>query len=513
MSDSRQEFLHTVGFFLATIVLCWTYSLGELPLLVDNQHYFFMAERAASGVPPHVSHFDPKNALSILISAVAIAAGRWFGIDDIFAARIISIVFAAAAIASIWLLAKRLSGRNFVGTIAATIALRSHRYLLMAAMGARPKVFLVFFVVWSFLAVGRRQVVRAGAVVCLAFLCWQPALLLAPLALVALLVSRPVAASPTDKPSIAVELNRWVSTTCLFVSGFFVPLFLYGLYFALNGALDEYLFQAYQFPAEYMTRMSEGWGGIRLHALWILRMKNGVSLRTIIPAIYMAAVIGFFFFYLFYPERWYLRARQSALFAYFTSAAPVCLLFSLVNFQGFPDRFFIEPFIVTLFAWVVSVPLSRLGWSSSRETTVAWIGAVIVVAIAFVADGYDPRTQLTLGEQKSVAREVGSRYLDQGKSVYALGCTHLLAFNHVDNYVKYGFFFRGVPRFFADHYGGNARPIRNGKMPDVILYSRARKLPGRSWVTEEYVEVPMANSGRQGFSVLERRSEAPDQSR
>ena len=93
----------TVGFmtlfFALSIVVCLLRGPAGMALLADNQHYFFIAERAASGVAPHLSQFDPKNALSLLITAAAIKVSRLSGIgDDLAAARWISILFCSAAV-------------------------------------------------------------------------------------------------------------------------------------------------------------------------------------------------------------------------------------------------------------------------------------------------------------------------------------------------------------------------------------------------------------------------------
>ncbi|MFN2377191.1 MAG: hypothetical protein ABR538_11685, partial [Candidatus Binatia bacterium] len=84
---------------LAAAAFFWRLDALERPLRADNQLYFFMAERAASGVPPHVSHVDSKNQLGVLVTAAAIAGGRAVGADDVVASRVVSIAAAAAAVA------------------------------------------------------------------------------------------------------------------------------------------------------------------------------------------------------------------------------------------------------------------------------------------------------------------------------------------------------------------------------------------------------------------------------
>src|SRR5262245_35580044 len=81
-----------LGVVLAAITLlqCWRYEPLSRPITVDDQVYFYISERAAAGVPPHVSLVDHKHQLTALLSAAAMSAGRPLGIDDVIAARVLS---------------------------------------------------------------------------------------------------------------------------------------------------------------------------------------------------------------------------------------------------------------------------------------------------------------------------------------------------------------------------------------------------------------------------------------
>src|SRR5262245_17270267 len=100
-------------FFVVALPICALgYRVTRTPIAIDNQTFFYMAERAASGVPPHVSVINHKQALAHLLSAAAIAAGRHFGIDDVYAARTLSIAVGATTVAGTCALALRLIGSN-----------------------------------------------------------------------------------------------------------------------------------------------------------------------------------------------------------------------------------------------------------------------------------------------------------------------------------------------------------------------------------------------------------------
>ena len=91
MATSRAARLFGLLAFLLGVVACLTRDPADLPLTLDNQQYFFIAERAASGVPPHVSLFDSKHQAGMLLSAAAIRVGRGLGLGDVHAARVASI--------------------------------------------------------------------------------------------------------------------------------------------------------------------------------------------------------------------------------------------------------------------------------------------------------------------------------------------------------------------------------------------------------------------------------------
>jgi hypothetical protein len=70
---------HAVLFGLA-LWLLRLYEPFDRPITIDNQLYFYVAERVAAGVPPHLSLVDHKHALSAMLSGWAMWPGRVFGL-------------------------------------------------------------------------------------------------------------------------------------------------------------------------------------------------------------------------------------------------------------------------------------------------------------------------------------------------------------------------------------------------------------------------------------------------
>src|SRR5690242_16686624 len=131
-----------VAWAIVAALACWRLDPVTRPITGDNQLYFYLAERAASGVAPHVSLVDTKSQLGVLVTAASIAAGRVGGEDDVAASRAASIAFAALAVVLAAELATLLAGSTAAGHIAALALIAARGFADHAAVGSNPKVFL-----------------------------------------------------------------------------------------------------------------------------------------------------------------------------------------------------------------------------------------------------------------------------------------------------------------------------------------------------------------------------------
>jgi len=459
----------------------------DLPLTSDNQHYFFIAERAAAGVPPHVSQFDPKNELSGLLSAAAIRAGDVAGIDEVHATRTLSLVVTALSVAlagwAAWLI-----GGPLAAHLASVLMLEASGFLYMGSMGCRPKVFLVFFSLAALVAVARRNHAVAGLAGASAFLCWQPGLLLVPVVAAALRFSG--------------GRDRWLR----FSAGVTIPIVLYHGYFLAKGALAPMLEQAYRVPAmysDYAIRPLSASLNWLTHAL-AAPLGGATPGRLLLACLLSAWLIA-----ASSPRRAVsTMLRRPGLLCCFV-LANLTVLFTLVDYQGYPDTFFCLPFLAVLAATVIAGSVKALAERTGlRLGGRATLGAAVVAAVVLAvgARGWSrfPR-QFSLADQYRLGREVG-KLISYGYTIYAVGCTHLLAFNRVNNYVPYGYFFRRINRFIVDEARRTTgrrvyMPLVDGRLPEVILLSRWFIPWGRTWLERDYQEVTTRDYRRQGISV------------
>jgi hypothetical protein len=482
---TRTDLAHGIFFFLFYVAVLVLGS-KDMPLLADNQHYFFIAERAASGVAPHVSQFDPKNALGMLITAGAIDIGRALGIDDVVASRVVSVLAGGIALGLVWPLAHAIAGSVTAAWVAVVGMLSLERFAAMSAMGSQPKVFLVAFLEASLLSVAYGHAALAGLTAAAAFLCWQPAGVL--------LVAGPA--------SLLVERGG-VRRAAAFIVAASVPIILYEVYFVYHGAVAEQIEQALIFPARYMDSFPATLRPVLRRGSWVFAVAQGVDESSFIP---LAALVALVIFWVQILRRstpvaraFYGRADR----IYFALVGHVALLCCFVSFQGFPDRFWLDPLMAIAAGWLVAAVADLL---TSWLAAVPWHriakGACIAaIAIMLVAGRWNFRDMDGLAAQRRAAEALGE-IMRAGYTVYAVGCTHLLAFNHTNNFTPFGFYFRGVSDYLhAKTHGRGYVPLRDGKMPDVILVSRGTYLDKQPWFEREYMRSRRAEFSSQLVQV------------
>lgn len=171
---------------------------------------------------------DPENALNSLLAGAAIYLGRFVGMDDLLASRLVSMTAASAAVVGVWRLSFQLRPRLWASIYSAAVMLSCSRFFYHAAMGERPKIFLVCFVVLALERYAAGGLFFAGFFAAAAFLSWQPGAVV----LLTILGS-------------ACLVSDWRTTVPRILAGFFTGLLLYESYFLYHGALGDQLYQSY----------------------------------------------------------------------------------------------------------------------------------------------------------------------------------------------------------------------------------------------------------------------------
>jgi hypothetical protein len=467
----------SVTLFALGLWTCRLYQPFGRAITLDNQLYFYIAERVAAGVPPHVSLIDHKHALSAMLSGWAMLLGRCVGADDVVSVRLLSMVLAATLPATLWVLAMRLTRQPLVAHITAFVALSFDDFFVQAASGVRPQLFMAVFMVYSFAALGARRYTLAGASAVASFLCWQPALLV-------------FAASST-----AIALERSSKRALMrYVAGGIVVLLLYEGYFWWHGALREQLFQAYVMPSELGAYKHKPlWDGI----VFVLRDGRwGAGWWVVIPAVYLVTVALSVLEPLYRWRPFFARLRTNALPGALTATSALALVFTLIDHQAYPDRYFLQPFIALANGLVWGGVISWMCEQTGPDRRVSMAVGLAVFVLGAVLVATDARTsypgdrRITLAQQRELANRVAALRRQYGP-VWAVGCAHLLALRRTGNYDFAGLVIDPKVRHYlqsmADEEG--YRP-GNGTMPVVILTSRGGEAAAFPWLRREYWPVP-----------------------
>lgn len=143
----------------------------------DLGTFVYGGEHVADGVPPYRGIFNSVGPLADLLPGIAIRLGDLVGLDPILSARVGFLVVSALCVAALYLLAVDVFDSRAAGWIAATALLASGEFIQLASSGPREKTPMVLFVIGALLMIRRRRWFAAGALVALATLTWQPALL------------------------------------------------------------------------------------------------------------------------------------------------------------------------------------------------------------------------------------------------------------------------------------------------------------------------------------------------
>jgi len=451
---------------LAPLAAAWLYDFWNQPLLLDNQHYFYVAERAASGVPPHISNFDPKHHASSLLAAIGVTVGRPLGLDDVRATRVVSLLIYGAGMAATWLAALAMT-RSPLSAHAAAAAMWSFAmFSWHASMGSQPKVYLALFMLAALWTLARGRPTWCGVFGALAYLCWQPGVVVFGAAGLAFLI-------PPGRVRNVLRL----------AAGALLTLVVYETYFFAHGwnTVREQWFQTFVFPAEYMRHQSGGFRGLMPagEILWrAWRASFGASTFVAIAALVLLLLS--LLAMPFAPRRAVRFVRERPVWLGWGLCTAVSVGFTYYDHQGPPDLFFMLPFLaIGLAGALAAVAAATVRVNATFGRFVAC--AIGVAAFAWgvhaglrgaqrlhrsdVNAGYDLDDQYALSGRVAKLRKAG-------QTVFAVRCTHLMGMAHLENHVNYGLMFPGLQDYLTQRGTRDFDPQRAGQWPDVVLAAR-----------------------------------------
>ncbi len=461
---------------------------------MDNQLYFFAADRVADGIPPHISLVDHKHALSTMLSGWATAAGRAAGVDGMLAPRCLSVATACASVAGLWFAALKLSGRRVHAHLSALTMLAFGDFFFQAAAGYRPKVFMVVFIVAALLAYFHRRFVTAGAVSAAAFLCWQPAGVV--------LAGLGAGLLPGPRPH---------RTVLHLAAGALVAVLAYQSYFFFHGVMGEQLYQTYGMHADVRQHRMPPIGE-SIDFLIALGLAHRDLAGRLIGVSFLVGLALGGLWVVSRPLRALRMAREGSPWIGFSLAAAGAVAFTMIDHQAYPDMFVLHPFIALGVGWLLVVFCDHAAGSQgyARLIRVPLLGLCMVTMAFAVNDRRDlfPVGGETRADQEAVAKHMDLLAEEHGP-VWAIGCVHLLAYLHRDNHSKFGMLLDPRVAEYAVRSGnGSFLPLEKGVPPGVILVARSDVRGVVPWLEDRYVlrNYPMFRS--RGINVWIRRDPA-----
>jgi len=479
-------------FFVAGLAICLVQDPQRRPFAADNQIYYFISERVASGIPPHASLVDHKNALGAMLSGAGIRVGRAVGVDDVMAARAVSILVAAATVALVWTVVEAVSGSLIAAHLGASVMLVFGDYFQQAGQGVRPKVFMAFFMVLALAAFVRGKPARAGVWAAATFLCWQPALLIvACLGLVTLLAP-----------------GSWAATVRL-GAGAIAAFLVYEAYFLRHGILGEQLYQVYVMSTEEEAAypIKPFFESVRFiigMGLWRQdwsRTFTVVFLGSMVASAAAALVL---------PRRMWTWLRARPELAAVLACAWAALAFTMINHQAYPDMFFLYPYVAIASGLVFGTAIEAIpgpAWTTALRWGLATACAVAILNVAWARRTMFHVRRGGLADQYALARQV-DMLRDHHGSIWAIGCPHLLALNRQGNVSRFGLVIDPNVRTYMRRTGTNGvfRPRdERGELPGVILVSRGGERRVIPWLPHYYRAIDNESFRRQGVRIWLRR--------
>ncbi|MGH9825046.1 MAG: hypothetical protein ACREDR_17590, partial [Blastocatellia bacterium] len=428
--------------FLCTVVVCFLYRPLNQPESGDASIYDYIAQAILRGQLPYRDVIDPKGPGGMYLSAFGLLIGRFLGIADVAAIRLLHILMFGLLSAATYLVARLYLKSNRAALLAFLLPLLPWRFVIMMISGTQPKLPMMLFGLLVLLAIERDRPFWAGALSMLSCLCWQPGLLFGGVAF--LIFSR--------------YLTSWKDLRAFkVVAGAAIPLGLVLLYFHHKGALSD--FANWTFVYDYTAFMPSGEKPLAtsLVHFW------SVSLRFFEKEIGAALIaVPGFIWYLARRVRTVIAARSLAKRADIYMDAVVIpplvyFAFCMLNFQSGPDLIPFLPFVGIFGAFFIieflNVAGSRLKMRNPATVRLAEsrVFGVIVCLIFLATLVHGLRYQLphpTLADQRrDVALVEG--YLRPGDKVYIHETAEVLVLLNLPNLNPYVAFDSG-----ADDYIG-----------------------------------------------------------
>lgn len=474
-------FLPLLVFALAALVFSF-YGLRR-SLTREDASYLYGAQRLVDGVPPYLGIVDLKGPMAQILPALGVIVARAAGWSDLAASRILFLVLGSLAVVSVFYLGKTLFQSHRAALLAALTFLGFAPFGARAASGPSAKIPMVLFETLCLLFTCQRRWFLAGLTGALSALIWQPTAIF-PAAALFLAATQPRA-------------ERWPAIARV-LGGIGLLLLPTGAYFALHGALDDMLNATVLFQLRYRE----------LPSLITAVSDSVFALGRVVLVNYHASLMPIFIglatvVYMLVARAPFSRSVRDLLsrdpFAPILVTFPIPLLYSVMDFQGASDFYWILPYVAIGFGKFLDLAAR----TAETEAVPAWTRRLFVpgvsIALLTLAFGNTIAARDSgLDAQERAAFEIEHR-LGKDTRLLVVDAPEVLVLLRRVNPTRYVRIGDDIDRMLdATTPGGFSAWIRGleAYRPDVIVFKKPPRLQGYRRTLVQWME-----SGYRGEQV------------
>ncbi len=417
---------------LLALVVFARYDLLNAPLSHDMSLQMYGGQLISQGQPLYVKLGLVKTPLAPIYSAFAILLGNALGLWDVLAVRYAFWLAMAVGAGGIYLWVRHLFQSRSAGMVAALAFLMLDVVGRSSVLGPQPKTLVVLAAIFCLYSLARARWFAAGICAALAFLAWQPAGLLMPIAL----------AAPLLDPF--KQRRREFLFAALGVA---LPLVLVLVYLLAQGALVAAFQDTFGANVAYLQNTT-GQAGLmpRLTAnLQRITMQRGQHcyanpLTLTWSLVGLASALGAGALALVSRKRAFLSR------AYFPILAYTILFFgfTLLDFQVCDDLLPFAPIYALgagALVFVAQRVVSKIRAAHAQQFARYAGSGLLAIFVALLVFTLPPPAarKMTLEKQVAVAAHLAP-YLQDDDEIQQLGDAGLLVFLHRRNTTKLIFF-------------------------------------------------------------------------
>jgi hypothetical protein len=433
--------------------------------------YSYAGEQVADGTPPYVGILNRAGPLAHLIPGLGALGARVTGVDDLRGMRVLFMLISVGCICMIYLLARDLFTSKLAGLLGAAAMLSFSGFITYATNGPREKTPMVFFLVCALWAIVGRRWFTAGFALSLSVLVWQPVFL--------------VGIATAVVAVLALPVRELLRAAVRFVLGGLVPLAVMIVYFAIVGALNEFVQAFFLIPRQYQN--PNHFADHAHVALVSIRAGFGPS-RWLIPiglvtlAVLAVAAVA--------RRNWRDPVHISVAAVFAGSLAGVA--FTSYDFERWPDLFVLLPLAAVGVGGLLKPILTRVPPRAGLALTLLPVAA----GVAFAAHHSLVRNdQRLVVQQHSV--DAALAQLPPDASILSIEAPQPLVLSGKTNPTRHQTFSSGLNHYVDDHYPGGLRGYGDfvaRDKPTLIAIGIKHGTPAwlQPTITSEYVRVGQA---------------------